>query len=134
MLGIAAAASQGCGVFGNFLHGDETRGISRWFPALPGKGVELMSPKSAAAPTAHPCAGAGYKSKDFRVFFSPSQFLAFPCRFKVVFPGLSQAAVEQTSSSLAGSPVLEESLVFQGEFFVDSGRYPREKVLSFHLF
>lgn len=37
-----------------------------------------------------------------------------------------QAAVEQTSSSLAGSPVLEESLVFQGEFFVDSGRYPRD--------
>lgn len=66
------------------LRGDDPKGISRWFPALPVQGVELMSPEGAAAPTAPPCAGAGCKSQTFRGF-SPLQFLAFPCRFKVVF-------------------------------------------------
>lgn len=118
----------GGGEFWEFsLRGDDPKGISRWFPALPVQGVELMSPKGAAAPTAPPCAGAGCKSQRFQGFFPPS-FLHFHAglKFFFFFPGLFQAAVEQTSSSLAGSPALEESLVFQGEFLVDSGRYPRE--------
>lgn len=70
--------------------------------------------------------------KNFRVFSPPpSSFLHFYAGSKLVFfyfPGFFQAAVEQSSSSLASSPVLEESLLFQGEFFVDSGHYPRERL------
>lgn len=75
----------GGGEFWEFsLRGDDPKGISRWFPALPVQGVELMSPKGAAAPTAPPCAGAGCKSQRFQGFFPPS-FLHFHAGLKLFF-------------------------------------------------